>query len=519
MSEDSSSQHGSGDSDHTLSEEPQSSAVELTDPHLPVLSKFWLAALKDKAYLFLPAEFGNQLPPSGGTFYSVDVMDSVRPYYEANWSSLLHAAAMWLQERGFQEMKVGDEVGGSDSGGGNAAGLPVPLLSDTSGSSSFAPPPPPITSDPRVMNFHLVLGLSVQSLCSPATLDHPHVLSSCLRALQRLLTSDVAFDVISSDSRFAVELLSMLHRLLLTCQVPSIHVVSLHIAILVGNILGRAVVQTPVPRAVDKEEGATTNEPSASSAVKEVESGKVPVSLEESIKPGTSCTCSLLEVVSCCLLRLVPSLKQAEYQQRPSSSSPPASSSANLPSKDSLTIILLCLKILSVPCGLCAPEATPTVLPSVLHLQLSTLGYVSTLSQHALKEVPRLPAVALQSLSQVCTALPMSHDVAGPELGEILQSALTSVLGGYVGGFKGEDALGISDESRVVVVVVLLCAASSRNICPPGSGLFEGGVALFEKCLRTGDLKVCNVRCPTVEPRIKREDEPPKYLHTRNIGS
>lgn len=489
MSEDSSPQHGSSDSDHAFSEEPQSSAVELTDPHLPVLSKFWLAALKDKAYLFLPAEFSNQLPPSGGTFYSVDVMDSVRPYYGANWSSLLHAAAIWLQEQGFHEMK-GGEAGKSDPGGGNA-GLPTPLLSDTSNSSSFPPPAPPMTSDPRVMNFHLVLGLSVQSLCAPATLDQPHVLSSCLQALQRILTSDVAFDIISSDSRFAVELLSMLHRLLLTCQVPSIHVSCLHVAILVGNILGRAVVAAPSQ--AGEKEGVATNEPSGASSAKGVESSKVPVSLEASVEPGISCTYSLLEVVSCSLLRLIPSLKQAD-QQRPLSSSPPAgSSSSNLPSKDSLEIILLCLKILSVPCGLCTPETTPTVLPSVLHLLLSALGYVSTLPQHALKEVPRLPGVALQSLSQVCTTLPMSHNRAGPELGEILQSALTSVLGGYVSGVKGEGALEFSDESRLVVVVVLLCAASSQNICPPGSSLFEGCVALFEKCLRTGDSKV---RCP-----------------------
>lgn len=478
VSEDSSPQHASGDPDHTLPD-PQSSAVELTDPHLPVLSKFWLAALKDKAYLFLPAEFGNQLPPSGGTFYSVDVIDSVRPYYKANWSSLLHAASIWLQERGFREM-TGDEKGGS---GVKSTQLPVPLLSDNSGSSSFSPP---MTSDPKVMNFHLILGLSVQSLCAPATLDHPHVLFSCLWALQRLLTSDTACEVISSDSRFAVEILSLIHRLLLTSQSPPIHILSLRIAVLVGGVLGKAVARIPVIQADDK--GCVA----ADDATKGMESGKVPVSLEASIEPGKSFTYSLLEVVSCCLLRLVPSLKPEEYQSRPSSSSP-FSDSAHLPSKDDLVSMLLSVKILAMSCGLYTPEATPSVLSPVLHLLLSTLGYVSTLPHHTLRQVSHLPAVTLQSLSQVCAALPMSHDGVGPQLGGILQSALALVLGGYVSGVIGEGALEISDESRLVVVVVLVHAASSWNICPPTSKLFEGGVALFEKCLHSGDSKVCNM--------------------------
>jgi hypothetical protein len=449
--------------------------VELTDPHLPVLSGLWLAALKDKAYLFLPAEFGNQLPPSGGTFYSVGVMDTVKPYYEANWSSLLHAAAIWLEERGFQELGANKE-GGRD--GDKKNGLPTPLLSGASNSSPL--PPPLVTSNPKVMNFHLILGLSVQSLCAPATLDHPHILSSCLWALHKLLSSSMACEVLSSDSRFAMEILSTLHRLLLTCQSPSFHVLSLRIAILVGEVLGKAV-QSSVLQASEREGVVADKSP-----VKELDSDKViPVSLEAIVDPGKSYTYSLLEVVSCCLLRLVPSL--AEHQPRPSSSS--AAASPHLPSKDDLMCMSLSLKILAMPCGLCTPEALPSVLPSAVHLLLSMLGYVSTLPQQTIKMVPHLPAVALSALSQVCTTLPMSHDEVGPQLAGVLQSALISVLGGYVSEVKGESTLAINDESRMMVVVVLLRAASSHDICP--SALFEGSVALFVKCLRSSDSQVC----------------------------
>lgn len=506
VSEDSST---TSSSDHASSSDPQlsggsgSTAGELTDPHLPVLSRFWLAALKDKAYLFLPAEFGSQLPPSGGAFYSVNMMENVRPYYSSNWSSLLHAAAIWLQERGFREMK--GNGGGKEERG---AGLPAPLLSDGNGGApSFLPPP---TLDPRVANFTLVLGLAVQSLCTPATLDQPLVLGNCLRALLRLFSADTARDVLSSDARFSVEILSMLHRLLLTTQAPPTHVLTLRIAALVGSVMRKALQQRSEQQ--QQQQGGVANNnnnkgsdatPDEASKKSDSSSSQVPVSLETSVEPGSSCTYALLEVISCCLMRYVPSLQPPAGDNVPRPPTPSSGggggSAPRLPSSEELAVVLIAVRILATSCGLCTPEATPSVLPPALHLLLRTIGYVSTLASSKVShthEVPRphdvshLHNVALQSLSQLCAALPMSHDKAGPQLGQILQSALASVLGGYVGGARGESALVMSDESRMVVLAVLVHGASVWNICPSSSELFEGAVALFSKCLHSGDSKV-----------------------------
>ena len=49
--------------------EPPGSLLELVEPELKSLSKYWLGALKDHALLALPSEFGSQLPPQGGMFY------------------------------------------------------------------------------------------------------------------------------------------------------------------------------------------------------------------------------------------------------------------------------------------------------------------------------------------------------------------------------------------------------------------------------------------------------------------
>lgn len=49
--------------------EPAGSLLELVEPELKSLSKYWLGALKDHALLALPAEYASQLPPQGGMFY------------------------------------------------------------------------------------------------------------------------------------------------------------------------------------------------------------------------------------------------------------------------------------------------------------------------------------------------------------------------------------------------------------------------------------------------------------------
>ena len=49
--------------------EPAGSLLELVEPELKSLSKYWLGALKDHALLTLPAEYTSQLPPQGGMFY------------------------------------------------------------------------------------------------------------------------------------------------------------------------------------------------------------------------------------------------------------------------------------------------------------------------------------------------------------------------------------------------------------------------------------------------------------------
>ena len=64
----------SSNSDEDDLSEPAGSLLELVEPELKSLSKYWLGALKDHALLALPGEYASQLPPQGGMFYRCAIL-------------------------------------------------------------------------------------------------------------------------------------------------------------------------------------------------------------------------------------------------------------------------------------------------------------------------------------------------------------------------------------------------------------------------------------------------------------
>ena len=438
--------------------------MELLDPHLPRLSQYWLAAVKDQAYLSLPPQFCSQLPPSGGTFYSNDVMDCVKPYYQDNWPSLLHAAAIWLASKGFASLEKSPE-----SIGGTPQTQLIPQGSQV--------PPPVVPSglvpntDARHDYFHLILGLAVRSLCIPATLDEPQTVAHCLRAVKRLLKAAFSHELLSSDSQLSIEVLSVMHRLLLTCQSKSMHIVALEVALLVGEALKQSTESTP-----------TIGEESDSASRFTVESN---------LETGKSCVYSLLKVSACCLLSLVPNLKPKDMagvqnsaivtqQPRPLSS-------------EEIVVISQAVKVLVLATSLCSPDASVQCLPSVLHMLLSALQYTSKLSAQT-PAASLSVATGLQNLKQLLSSLPLSDEEHGAHLVDILRSALASVLG--VGAVEVAAAAdGSSDysdmdrETQLLVVAILLLSPAS-GLCPPGSTLFSSSIQLCKTCLESEESKV-----------------------------
>ena len=452
----------------------QGSAMELLDPHLPGLSQYWLAALKDQAYLSLPPQFATQLPPSGGTFYSNNVMDCVKPYYQDNWPSLLHAAAMWLASKGFTSLEKSSE---------DTRSLPQPQLIPQG--SQMLPPGVPSglvpKTDARHDSFHLVLGLAVQSLCTPAILDEPQTVAHCLRAVKRLFKAAFSHELLASDSQLSIEVLSVIHRILLTCQSKPMHTVALEVALLIGEALKQST------------ESTTTSPP-----VKEDSSDNVPpnFTLESNLEPGKSCIFALLEVSACCLLSLIPSLKPKDAAGTPTlaiATQPPRP----LTSEENV-VISHAVKVLVLAASLCTPDAIVECLPSILHLLLSALQYTSKQSSSQLPAAILSIASGLQNLKQLVSTLPLSHQEQGACLLDILQSALASVLG--VGttdtGVSGSTAAAGSgdysdmDGETQLLVMAILVLSPSGGVCPPDSALFRSSVQLCKTCLQSEQSKV-----------------------------
>ena len=436
--------------------------MALVDPHLPRLSQYWLAALLDHAHLALPPQFSRQLPPSGGTFYSTNVAEGVRPYFEQNWPSLLHAAAIWLKTAGLRE--EGAKTVKTQEGTLRPM-MAEPLLS-APGVKRVSPSPPPLGGDPRRDRLHLVLGLAVQTLCAPTTLDSAHTLLHCLRSLQRVLEAEFAGSEVGSDVRLAIEILHLLHRLLLTCQSHDTHVIVMQIAALVGQALRG--------RGEGEGEGVRLGD----------------VSSEEYEKKPMF---SLMEVSACCLLRLVPDLRPGTGE---GSVAPPPPQGVKVVAT-AIEVASLAVSLLMVAFELCSVAETVDALPTILYILLHTAKFAS-LNQPL--STPLLSS-CLRSLQQLVSGLSLSHPTHGHALCHALRAALTSLLGGggsSKGGLApnppptGTSRGDLSEMEREVKLLVLtvIVGAPSPEVCPPGSELSAAATNLFRDCLTSTDEKV-----------------------------
>lgn len=416
--------------------------MDLLNPHLANLSQFWLAALKDYAYLCLSPEFNSQLPSTGGTFYTVNVMDIVKPYYEVNWSSLLHAAAIWLKMKGVANKREESDPSPSK---------PLPPKTSKKGIERLFVS----VGDDRIDNFHLVLGLAVQSLCISATLDQPLTLTDCLNSLKILVSSSFARHVLINEDQLPIELLSVLQRVLLTCQSKSLQVLALKISHLIGDCLLQAA---PTQGSKHTEDGTEWS---------------------------NSCSYAFLKVSACCLLRLVPGLNSLD-----SPTMPPALTDTL--TKDDHTIISLSLTLLVTSSSLCFRDHHLNFLPSIFHMLLYTLQFISRVPLSAGSS-----AAGLQALKEICNSLQCADEQVGLKRLEIVRSVLASVLETQSGSQSTvvtshtTSYPDMEKETRLLVVtILLLMPTSSVNLIPAQSELFEGCVHLLSQSMASSRVKV-----------------------------
>uniref|UniRef100_A0A3B4BPG2 HEAT repeat-containing protein 5A n=1 Tax=Pygocentrus nattereri TaxID=42514 RepID=A0A3B4BPG2_PYGNA len=374
-----------------------SGLLKLVQGDLATLSRLWLAALQDHALLTLPPTYASQLPTTGGSFYSAEIMEQARQHYCFAWAPILHATALWLNSTEFIMVDEGP------------ANLSRPVTPTSMGqSTTLASIKSP--EDVNTERLHLILGISVEFLCSPHSQNQMENITSCLHALQALLNVPWPRSKVGNDQALTVELLSVLHRLIVTREYPGVQLAVLELV--------RQVVCAAQEHVREKRHSAEVDDGAAEKeTVPEFGEGRDTGGLV----PGKSLVFGAMELCLCILVRKLPQLSPRL------AGSPTGQGALPWSLNDSdCKLVTLALCILSELPSICSPEGSVSVLPTVLYLLLGVLKELVRGFVAANRGI--LVSGALQALRNVLSS-PMSRaEKSRAAWVEFLRSALSTLL-------------------------------------------------------------------------------------------
>ncbi|XP_038585677.1 HEAT repeat-containing protein 5A isoform X2 [Micropterus salmoides] len=427
--------------DSSVSESGGAGLLKLVQSDLSTLSRLWLAALQDYALLTLPQEYASQLPATGGSFYTAETVNQARAHYSSSWAPILHATSLWLHSTGFIM---------SDDAPANLSRPVTPTSMGHTGSVGGAKSPEDINSD----RLHLILGISVEFLCSPHSEDQMENITSCLRALQALLDISWPRAKIGNDQALSVELLSVLHRLMVTRESVSVQLAVLD---LLRQIVTAAQEHVREKRhSAEVDDGASEKE-----TLPEFGEGRDTGGLI----PGRSLVFGALELCLCVLVRKLPQLSPKLAGTSPTG---PGGSVWSLTDSD-CQLVSSALCVLSELPSVCSPEGSVSILPTVLYLLLGVLReLVQQPSTHTGASVvgsvgraglDMVVQATLQALKSVVTS-PMSRQEKSREAWNVLlRSALKTLLGLWDSGDSAVDQV-----SLLTALTVFLLSAGP-DVC------------------------------------------------------
>ncbi|XP_032086376.1 HEAT repeat-containing protein 5A isoform X2 [Thamnophis elegans] len=415
--------------------DPSSSVDELLDlvqVDLGNLSKLWLAALQDFALLTLPSEFASQLPSEGGAFYTAETIENARPHYQNAWAQILHATALWLTSTGFL-------AGDSDEGLTNLSRPVTPTSMCQDSTSRGAVKSPEDVNNDR---FHLVLGISVEFLCSPRSDEAMENITACLDALRVLLEVPWPRSKVGSDQELSVELLNVLHRLILTRESPDIQLAALEV---VQQVLFAAQEHVKEKRrSAEVDDGAEEKE-----TLPEFGEGKDTGGLI----PGKSLVFATLEMCMCVLVRQLPQLNLKITGSPGITAGKP-----QLLSADGNRLVAAALGILSGVPAVCSPEGSIAVLPTILYLIIGVLR--ETAVKLPSGHLPMTVAASLQALKGVLSSPMARAEKSQMAWNELLRSALLTILNFWDQGDAGQEL----DESSLLTAITVFILSASPEV-------------------------------------------------------
>ncbi|NXW34325.1 HTR5B protein, partial [Phaetusa simplex] len=393
---------------------------------------------------------------TGGAFYTPETIDTARLHYRNSWAPILHAVALWLNSTGFNASESTEET---------AAAMPNSQKRATSIMLNQTPGTPPSTKSLPEINkdrMHLILGVSIQFLCSPRPEEPVEHVTSCLQALHTLLDSPCARIHIAEDQLLGVELLSVLHRLLLTWDPPSV------------QLLVTGVVQQIVRAAQDylQEKRNTLNED-------DIEEKENPLALGEGgasggLVPGKSLVFAAMELLMFILVRHMPHLSSKM------SDSPSHIAAKSHLSEESARLVAATVTILSDLPSLCSPAGCMTILPTILFLITRVLK--ETAVKSADNQVPPPVSAALQAIKTIVTLPTVKTDETQKQWTGLIRSTLASILE-YS---QPEASKPILDEVSILTAIALFLLSASTEIIGVQS-LQNGCMNRFKSALNSCD--------------------------------
>ncbi|XP_068195506.1 HEAT repeat-containing protein 5A isoform X2 [Antennarius striatus] len=372
--------------------------LQLVQSDLPTLSRLWLAALQDYGLLTLPQEYASQLPEAGGSFYTAETVSLARGHYSSSWAPILHAASLWLHSTGFVM---------PDDAPANLSRPATPTSMGHTGSVGGVKSPEDINAD----RLHLILGISVEFLCSPHSQNQMENITSCLQALQVLLDVSWPRAKIGNDQPLSVELLSVLHRLMVTREAPSVQLAVLDLL--------RQIVTAAQEHVREKRHSAEVDDGAAEKeTLPEFGEGRDTGGLV----PGHSLVFGALELILCVLVRKLPQLSPKLSGTSPTG---PGGSVWTLTDSD-CQLVSSALFVLSELPSVCSPEGSVSILPTVLYLLLGVLRELlhkpRTHNGTDNRQQPTETNIH-NKLSSKCSA-PVAGSASCTGLGSVLQAAL-----------------------------------------------------------------------------------------------
>ncbi|XP_069772821.1 HEAT repeat-containing protein 5A isoform X2 [Narcine bancroftii] len=374
--------------------------LSLVQAELGTLSKLWLALLHDHALLTLSPEYTSQLPAAGGTFYTSETIESARPHYCNSWAPILHATALWLNRTGFLLIDPDED----------SSSLSRPVTPTMLGHESISINAVKSPEDVNTDRFHLILGISVEFLCSPRPDAPMENIIACLRALHSLL--DVLWPrcKIGSDQELGVELLNVLHRLIVTRESP---VIQLAVIDVVEQIIKAAQEHVKEKRrSAEVDDGAAEKE-----TLPEFGEGSDTCGLI----PGKSLVFATLELTLSILVRQLPQLNPKLVDSPTGSSGKP-----QLLSEDGIKLVIAALRILSELVSICSPTGSISILPTVLYL---ITGVLKETAIRGLDGCISLTVnAALQALKAVVSSPMARAEKSHVAWTSLLRSALATIL-------------------------------------------------------------------------------------------